>query len=280
MSTRSTTPPPGCPMHKEEDTPVAADGPSCPMPKKQQAPPQQQVEDGPSCPMPKKAAEPKPITSIPPGCPMHKADGDELNKLNMMPNLAQTPQSDQTIELPTERVISSIPKAKGDDTRWEYPSPQQFYNALRRKGWETPEEEIETMVDIHNFLNEEAWQEVLKWESKYKCDCAEDPYLSKFQGRPQEPTPKARWHALFGAPKPFDRHDWYISRCGQSRRYVIDYYEAPEDVPGVPVFHLDVRPALDDAESVMVRFKEAAKVKWNQWFPTPATATSNGDKSA
>lgn len=168
MSTRSTTPPPGCPMHKEEELPVAAtDGPSCPMPKKQAPPPQQ--EDGPSCPMPKKTAEAKPAPStIPPGCPMHKADGDELNKLNMMPNLAQTPQNDQTIELPTERVISSIPKAKGDDSKWEYPSPQQFYNALRRKGWETPEEEIETMVDIHNFLNEEAWQEVLKWESKYK----------------------------------------------------------------------------------------------------------------
>jgi cytochrome c heme-lyase len=97
---------------------------------------------------------------------MHK--DEELNKLNMMPELNQRPQDDQTVDLPTERVISSIPKAKGTDSKWEYPSPQQFYNALRRKGWETPEEEIETMVDIHNFLNEEAWNEVVKWESKYK----------------------------------------------------------------------------------------------------------------
>lgn len=81
------------------------------------------------------------------------------------------------------------------------------------------------------------------------------------------------------APKPFDRHDWYISRCGQARRYVIDYYEAPEEVPGVPVFHLDVRPALDDAESVMVRFKEAAQVKWNQWFPS-AQPSASTDKSS
>ncbi|KAI8646758.1 cytochrome c/c1 heme-lyase [Parasitella parasitica] len=246
------------------------DGPSCPMPIKQ--------EEGPSCPMPKKS-EPKPASSIPPGCPMHKADGDEINKLNMMPDLTQTPQSDQEIKLGTERVISSIPKAKGSGSKWEYPSPQQFYNALRRKGWETPEEEIETMVDIHNFLNEEAWQEVLQWESKYN-DCAEDPYLSKFQGRPRELTPKARWHSFFGSPKPFDRHDWYISRCGQSRRYVIDYYEAPEEIPGVPVFNLDVRPALDDVESVMVRFKEAAKVKWEQWFPTSAASTSENSKSS
>lgn len=135
-------PPAECPMHKPEPKPEPPAG----------------------CPMHKEPEPPK--SQFPPGCPMHK-DG-ELNKLNMMPELNQRPQDDQTVDLPTERVISSIPKAKGADAKWEYPSPQQFYNALRRKGWETPEEEIETMVDIHNFLNEEAWNEVVKWESKYK----------------------------------------------------------------------------------------------------------------
>lgn len=60
---------------------------------------------------------------------------------------------------------SSIPRDHSGRT-WEYPSPQQFYNALVRKGWETPEEHIETMVEIHNFLNEAAWNEVLKWEKR------------------------------------------------------------------------------------------------------------------
>ncbi|KAI8373121.1 cytochrome c/c1 heme-lyase [Radiomyces spectabilis] len=197
----------------------------------------------------------------------------------MPSQLAQTPQPDQTVDLPTERVISSIPKAKDSKEKWEYPSPQQFYNALRRKGWETPEDHIETMVDIHNFLNEEAWNEVLKWESKFKCDCMEDPYLTKFQGRPKELTPKARWHSLLGAPKPFDRHDWYVGRCGKVRRYVIDYYEAPADGDD-PVFHLDVRPAVDDAESMMCRFKEAAKMKWEQWFPNAASAASDKPESS
>jgi cytochrome c heme-lyase len=73
--------------------------------------------------------------------------------------------------LPTERTESSIPRSPSPDgsevpPRWEYPSPQQFYNALVRKGWETPEEHVETMVDIHNFLNEKAWDEVMKWESR------------------------------------------------------------------------------------------------------------------
>ncbi|KAG1169019.1 hypothetical protein G6F70_008733 [Rhizopus microsporus] len=236
--------PEGCPMHQEQKKPESG----CPV---------NHQKEKPQKPTPQPS-------QIPSGCPMHNSA--EVNQNNMMPQLTQTKQPDQTIDLPTERVISSIPKSKDSEVKWEYPSPQQFYNALRRKGWETPEDEIETMVDIHNFLNEEAWQEVLKWEKKYKCDCAEDPYLSKFQGRPKELTPKARWHSLLGAPKPFDRHDWYVSRCGQTRRYVIDYYEAPEDVPGVPVFHLDIRPALDDIDSIMVRFKEAAKAKWEQWF--------------
>lgn len=71
---------------------------------------------------------------------------------------------------------------------------------------------------------------------------------------------------IYRAPRPFDRHDWYVSRCGQVRRYVIDYYEAPEEVPGVPVFNLDIRPALDDFPSIMARFKEGFKNKWDQVF--------------
>lgn len=49
---------------------------------------------------------------------------------------------------------------------WVYPSPQQFYNALIRKGWSTPEEQVEAMVLIHNRLNEDAWQEILTWEAR------------------------------------------------------------------------------------------------------------------
>jgi cytochrome c heme-lyase len=34
----------------------------------------------------------------------------------------------------------------------------------------------------------------------------------------------------------------------------------------VPVFHLDVRPALDDVPTIMARFKEGFKTKWDQFF--------------
>lgn len=97
------------------------------------------------------------------GCPVDHS----LNPLNQMPVLPQSPL-DNSEQLPTQRSLSSIPRP-ADGARketWEYPSPQQFYNALVRKGWETPVEHVETMVDIHNFLNERAWAEVLKWEKR------------------------------------------------------------------------------------------------------------------
>ena len=94
-------------------------------------------------------------------CPV---DHTALNPLNQMPSLSQTPAQNQTINLSLFRTESSIPRDLS--AKWEYPSPQQFYNALVRKGWETPEEHIETMVEIHNFLNEEAWKEVKKWERR------------------------------------------------------------------------------------------------------------------
>ena len=98
--------------------------------------------------------------------PVEYGKGGELNPLNEMPTLAQERAPGQTAELPLEHEVSSIPRAK-DSSKWEYPPAQQFYTALVRKGWEIPEEHVQPMVDIHNFLNGEAWQEILKWEPPY-----------------------------------------------------------------------------------------------------------------
>ena len=106
--------------------------------------------------------------AAPARCPVEHSSSI-VNPQNQMPSLPQAPAPHQSIPLPISRTESSIPRSPTD--KWEYPSPQQFYNALVRKGWETPEEHVETMVDIHNFLNEQAWQEVLKWE-KRQHECA------------------------------------------------------------------------------------------------------------
>lgn len=46
-------------------------------------------------------------------------------------------------------------------------------------------------------------------------------------------SPLARLKAMTGGPSPFDRHDWYVDRCGQEVRYVIDFY-FNDDKAGTP----------------------------------------------
>ncbi|KAF8318767.1 cytochrome c and c1 heme-lyase [Clavulina sp. PMI_390] len=208
-------------------------------------------------------------------CPMHNKE-DSLNPLNNMPHLPQSRAPNQTMDLPLERTESTIPRSPSPDgsetpAKWEYPSPQQFYNALVRKGWETPEEHVETMVEIHNFLNEMAWQEVMKWE-KVNEPNAPEPQLSRFQGRPGELSPKARFWLFagrlmpsrFNTEPPFDRHDWVVRRrSGEEVRYVIDYYSAPPEPDGSPVFSLDVRPALDSFGAAKARFLASTQEAWD-----------------
>lgn len=159
-------------------------------------------------------------------CPMRSKDTpatesksiiSQLNPLNyMFPDLSQKRAPNQTHALPTSREESTIPKGTGDGT-WEYPSPQQMYNALLRKGYsDTDVTAVESMVSVHNFLNEGAWAEIVGWENRFAkglyhgwkvCRRGEghveeelmriddgvevEPSLVRFQGRPKEMTPKA-----------------------------------------------------------------------------------------
>lgn len=149
-----------------------------------------------------------------------------------------------------------------EGTTWTYPSPQMFYNALARKQklGTTEESDIESVVALHNNMNERTWNKVLEWERVLSPD-SNPPKLLKFMGRPSDLSPKARFkHLVFNHPLPFDRHDWTIVRDdGTEVRYVIDYYhddsQAQEDAgSGMPDMHdhdatpsllVDVRPALD-----------------------------------
>jgi cytochrome c heme-lyase len=148
-------PPPECPMHASN----AAASPYAPPPAELQPQPSSPSDRPAECPVQHGKS---PLSGLGGGM---TPTSDELNPLNNMPTLSHQKAPGQAMELPTERTTSTIPRPNAEEKVWEYPSPQQFYNALVRKGWETPEEHVETMVDIHNFLNEEAWQEVLKWES-------------------------------------------------------------------------------------------------------------------
>ncbi|KAI1334554.1 cytochrome c heme lyase [Xylariaceae sp. FL0016] len=284
------SPPPECPMHKHQQAANAMTGPpsSCPV---KHTP----SETPPSaCPVKHapNAAEPDTQSTL-----------SKLNPLNyMFREISQAPAPDQTYALPTSREPSTIPRGDGDGN-WEYPSPQQMYNALLRKGYDdTDVTAVESMVGVHNFLNEGAWGEIMEWEKRFagglykgwhKCARGEQnfdtmvkkhgyeketedlsPSLVRFQGRPKDMTPKAAmiqvmgwlYPSAFGTEPPFDRHDWYVSRedNGQRKevRYVIDYYSGPPEPTGEPVFYLDVRPACTPTGAVERALRWGCDVWW------------------
>lgn len=56
---------------------------------------------------------------------------------------------------------------------------------------------------------------------------------------------------------PFDRHDWYVDRCGKLQRYVLDFYTGKSDPnqPHMMNFYIDVRPALDNWQGIETRLR-------------------------
>lgn len=200
-------------------------------------------------------------------------DVDVLNPLNNMPMAISSQRAPgQKIVLSTERAISSIPRGElPDQGNWEYPSPQQMLNSLikKGKGEGVDEEAVASMVEVHNFLNEGAWQQILEWEKPHTLKSKVGPRLEKFTGKPHDLSPRARAYLLLGkafpetfnTQPPFDRHDWTVLRSSghdkrwRKVRYVIDYYGAPNDEEtGMPSFTLDTRPALDSATAARDRF--------------------------
>lgn len=102
-----------------------------------------------------------------------------------------------------------------------------MYNAMLRKGYtDTDVTAVESMVSVHNFLNEGAWAEIMGWERRFSkgivegynickqgeeraniaLGTADDPFdtttwenrdvpppkLLRFTGRPNDMTPKSR----------------------------------------------------------------------------------------
>ena len=65
---------------------------------------------------------------------------------------------------------------------------------------------------------------------------------------------QARLLNFLGYKLPFDRHDWYVDRCGRTVHYVIDFYAGQPVHPAqpAPVF-IDVRPAVESIEAIVDR---------------------------
>ena len=236
-------------------------------------------------------------------CPVMNPSGnqnesDGMNPLNYIPKSISATEKhpEQEMQLTTERSISTIPKGN-ENSKWEYPSAQQMYNAMVRKGKidssdkeEVDEMAIESMVEVHNFLNESCWYEVLDWEKQHTEETKVEPKLLRFMGKPGVLSPRARLNyymsyifpSRFARELPFDRHDWVILRGdpnskdkeypGYRRvRYVLDFYGGPDDANGFPTFSVDVRPALDNFDNAKDRFDHLTKNVTNKYFGDATT---------
>ena len=253
---------------------------------------------------------------------------------------AQSPHPTQRHPLSTHRMISSIPRAvpsspteqvphhqpttnknnnkntntggctdESKEAHWVYPSEQQFYNAMKRKGWELPPDSeltVPHVIQIHNAVNERGWRHILEWETLRGNP---NPQLVRFLGRPKDTSPRAfinTWLKMREAP--FDRHDWYVVNGNDpernERRYVIDFYNGASSPsasehsvmgsairPGSgrrdarPSMYLDVRPALDDVEAVQDRVRMFVRDAfpgiysvWNNYQKQSLLMNSNNDK--
>jgi cytochrome c heme-lyase len=215
--------------------------------------------------------------SLSSGCPWlnkRNAANPILNPLNMMPELPQSAAAGQKKLLSTEREVSSIPKTGADNSKWEYPSPQQFFHALLRRNKEAEEEEMDAVVFVHNKVNEQSWDQILDWESEYAHQCKE-PSLQRFVGNSEKLSPIARIRTTFLGDVLFDRHDWFVDRCGmRSVRYVIDYYDTSDTPEADGRFNVKIhaRPALDSPQAVWDRIRVPVKRWFRDWVnpPTPS----------
>ncbi|CAI9736789.1 cytochrome c-type heme lyase [Octopus vulgaris] len=272
-------PPPECPMHKEQSkscpqqnqnnaASASPDGNKSSIPTS--AVTTAKAEAYPSeCPMHNSGAGMPNVPTASSECPMTEATNENVDPANMMPPPNQRPSDDQPFPLPLNREVSSIPKAGTNET-WVYPSQQMFWNAMLRKGWQWHADDIkpkdmEYIVKIHNANNEQAWQEVLKWESFHYHYC-DTPKLKRFGGKATEYSPRARIRQLLGYPLPFDRHDWIVDRCGREVRYIIDYYDGGQvNMTNFQFTILDVRPAFDSWSACWDRMR-ASMLRWAASF--------------
>jgi len=121
------------------------------------------------------------------------------------------------------------------------------------------------MVLLHNRLNEDAWAEILRWETRFGEGVSEAGNLElvEFAGIHDRMTYKARIYqqlkrkfpSYFIFDVPFDRHDWIVRRprTGKKIRYVIDYYSIRKSRFQEPEVYLDVRPASDGIGNIVMK---------------------------
>lgn len=88
-----------------------------------------------------------------------------------------------------DREVSTIPRASPVDQgeakkpansekesgvsesgNWIYPSEKMFFEAMKRKGYQSEARDMKMIVPIHNAVNERAWKEIKEWERPWGAE--------------------------------------------------------------------------------------------------------------
>lgn len=228
----SSVPPPPPPPSKASLP--AASGGGCPLGHDKRGappPPQDGPADGPDRPLVNPLA-PSGGPSSHASCPVRRHN-----------NLDARDGPVDPLDVVPESAIPAAGRGNSDSGReWLNPSPNQLYRALKRKNKAIDREDAESVAMVHNMVTDQSWAAVMEYEALHARRCAE-PALTRFQGMDGIYSFKARFVNWMGwADLPFDRHDWYVNRCGREVKYVIDYYASPEEGGGVS-YSIDARPA-------------------------------------
>jgi hypothetical protein len=106
-----------------------------------------------------------------------------------------------------------------DGAHWVNPTPMQLFRAIRRKEMDIQEEDALEVAFTHATVVDFTWQLIEEYEGKYRQQCP-NIALKRFEGKYGQHTMKS-WltEKAFGLT-PYDRHDWWIDRCGTEVRYL------------------------------------------------------------
>lgn len=185
------------------------------------------------------------------GCPMGHSSADLIKHKQQLQNAQLPTKNNEDLPNICPMEWGLIPSDgrgnSADGEHWENPSPRQLYAALKRKNKADDLEEqgvidatvVKSVANAHAKCTQLAWDGVLEYEALHKESCSK-PALLKFHGNP-EFTFKAKFWNLLGYELPFDRHDWYVNRCGREIKYIIDFYSVPHDESAMLV---DCRPSI------------------------------------
>eukprot|EP00466_Bigelowiella_natans_P012085 jgi/Bigna1/57255/fgenesh1_pm.7_\ len=203
------------------------------------------------------------------GCPVdHKALGESSGRdeppdredrpLHPCMRTVSTQQKEEGDEVPEEFIPAAGRGNSEDGRKWLNPSPNQLYRALKRKNKPIEKEDSASVAHVHTLVTEGSWKAIMEYEALHLSKCP-NPKLARFQGKDGIYSLKAKVASYFGAPLPFDRHDWTIDRCGTEVTYIIDYYDWTDE-NGETEYFIDARPT--GISGLFDRFRLATK-KWS-----------------